>query len=92
VEARQGATFAVDAERPFVAALWQAWEEGRPEVEQRALLDAADSQSVRLVDVFKHCPAWRRLIVSPAHGVYRLPDWPPPPSTPSPAPEEPCTP
>lgn len=55
-----------------VRALWEAWREGQPDVSQRELLKAADSDGVRLVDLFRRNPAWNNLIVSVKQGYYRL--------------------
>ena len=55
-----------------VRRLWEAWESGRPEVDQSALLRAADSDSLRLVDLFRSHPAWNTLIVKAGPTLYRL--------------------
>jgi hypothetical protein len=59
-------------QRLIVARLWRAWEEGTPEVDQQTLLRAADSDCVRLVDLFRSCPGWRDLILHVEGGRYRL--------------------
>lgn len=56
-----------------VACLWNAAESGTHEVSQKDLLRTAESQAVRLVDVFKRSRAWGTLIVSTSLGFYRLP-------------------
>lgn len=59
-------------QRLVVKKLWEAWESGRPEVEQRALLAAAESECVRLHDLFRDHAAWGSLIVSPGRTLFRL--------------------
>lgn len=53
-------------------ALWQAALEGKPDIDQRALLRLANSTSGRVPDLFKKVPDWQKLIttVEPLH--YRL--------------------
>ena len=56
-----------------VAILWQAWENGAPDVSGAYLLEAVDSTATRLLDLFRRSPAWGRLIVRGAtKGTYRL--------------------
>lgn len=57
-----------------VARLWRAREEGEGPVGQRELLQAADSDCDRLVDLFKGSPSWGRLVVPLKDGTYRLPE------------------
>lgn len=53
--------------------LWEAWVNGTPDISGAALLEAADAQSSRLVDIFRNNLAWRTLIVPGAtKGTYRL--------------------
>src|SRR5262245_25510097 len=47
-----------------VKVLWGAWANGTPDVGDPTLLTAADCGSDRLVDVFKHNPAWGTMIVN----------------------------
>ncbi len=55
-----------------VARLWQAWRDGTHDVGQVELLQAADSDGVRLVDLFRGSSAWQTLICSGGRGIYRL--------------------
>lgn len=64
--------FLTPKQAKVVSVLWQAWEEGGEEIAQDVLLRAADSDGVRLVDLFKRSEAWGNLIVSPRPGFYRL--------------------
>lgn len=66
-------TFAA-AQSRIVERLWHAWQAGTPDVHQSRLLEDTDSESQRLVDLFKGHPAWGTLIISTAKGVYRLKD------------------
>jgi hypothetical protein len=59
-------------QRAVVARLWAAWEKGWPGINQQQLLRAADSDAVRLADLFKRCPAWGKMIVSIGPGLYSL--------------------
>ncbi len=52
--------------------LWEAWEDGTPDVGQETLLEAAGSSGNRLRDVFKDNPAWQALVVSASRGTFRL--------------------
>ena len=59
-----------------VAILWEARENGTPDLEGLTIVTQADVQQARLVDVFKgkgrmH-PAWKTMIVSQTKGDYRL--------------------
>ena len=49
-------------QRPVIAALWTAWQEGNPFLSQETLLELAESDSMRVRDVFKNHPAWGKLI------------------------------
>lgn len=55
-----------------VKVLWEAWQDGTHKVDQRQLLEAADSAGTRLRDLFARSPAWDRLIVHAGAGHYRL--------------------
>lgn len=55
-----------------VRQLWEAHGRGLPDVHQEQLLRGADSDGVRLVDLFKRHPAWQNLIISVKQGYYRL--------------------
>lgn len=58
-----------------VQLLWQAAEDGCPEVRGRTLLDAAGSESERLADLFKGNAAWQSMIVEgQQRGTFRLCD------------------
>ena len=66
-----------DKQREVVRVLWEAWQEGNPEVSQQTLLQAVDSDCTRLLDLFRRHPAWGQLVVQgEAAGTYRLPDLP----------------
>jgi hypothetical protein len=52
--------------------LWKDWQESGPGVAQRTLLEAADSDSIRLDDLFRRSSAWRTLIVRRRPGVFAL--------------------
>jgi hypothetical protein len=56
------------AQAAVVAVLWQAWENGTPDVGHRYLLDTAKLNNDRLLDVFKekgrNHPAWGSMIRS----------------------------
>ncbi len=47
----------------IVKILWEAWEAGAPEVGTDTLLEAADSKTSRLIDLFRGCSAWGTMIV-----------------------------
>jgi hypothetical protein len=59
-----------------VRLLWEAWENGVPDIHQATLLDRAGSECRQLRSLFKGHPAWGTLIVaSPlVKGAYRLND------------------
>ena len=46
-----------------VRAMWQAWEQGTPDVSDGYLLEVADSNADRLDLVFRGCAAWGTMIV-----------------------------
>jgi hypothetical protein len=53
--------------------LWEAWEQGTPDIGQETLLEASGSEGNRLADLFRSHPAWGRLIVPGAtRGSFRL--------------------
>lgn len=56
----------------IVHLLWDAFENGTPDVRQEALLDAAGSESANIIHLFKDHPAWGALITSRSKGTYRL--------------------
>lgn len=60
-----------------VRVLWERLEAGEPEVPEGELLNAADSDSCRLSDLFRRGPAWGELVVKVRAGVYRLAPLPP---------------
>src|SRR5262249_42282816 len=57
-----------EAQAAIVAALWQAWEDGTPDLGDRLLLQRARVNADRLPDVFKekgkYHPAWGTMIQS----------------------------
>lgn len=56
-----------------IEVLWEAWENGTPEVGNAKLIEAADSESKRLRGVFKNHPAWGSMIVAgKTKGSHRL--------------------
>lgn len=56
-----------------VRILWEAWEQGVPEMGQHAVLEAADSDQKRLDAVFAQHPAWGTMIVpGSTRGTFRL--------------------
>ena len=55
-----------------VRVLHAAAEAGQPWQNGKALLTAAGSRSLKMVDVFKSKPEWRELIQSDGRGNYRL--------------------
>ena len=60
--------------------LWEAWEQGTPEMAQQKILGDAGFSSERLVDVFRGHPSWGVLVVrGKTKGAYRLQE-PTPPS------------
>ncbi|MHC4167924.1 MAG: hypothetical protein ACYSWQ_13270 [Planctomycetota bacterium] len=57
----------------IVKQLWDAWENGTPDVGQDTLLETAGSESKRLVDVFKDHKTYRQVIgKGNTKGSYRL--------------------
>lgn len=56
-----------------VKLLWRAWEDKSGDLPGSVLLRAADSDCVRLVDLFKKSDAWQRLVLSTRRGLYHLP-------------------
>lgn len=71
-----GASYAFSpTQARVVAQLWEAWENGTPDVRQELLLSEAGSESDRLVDLFRDHEAWGKFIVSgEAKGTFRLAD------------------
>jgi hypothetical protein len=60
-------------QRVIVKLLFGAWRDGERDVRQDALLDAADSDSQRLRDVFRGHPAWGVMVTQGASGgLYRV--------------------
>jgi hypothetical protein len=64
-------------QRAVVGLLWEAWQDDADEVAQGDLLAAADSDSPRLYDLFKHHPdrplgAGRLIVPGATPGTYRL--------------------
>lgn len=57
----------------IVRQLWEAKERGEPGLRNETLLEGAGSESRRVLDVFKHHPAWGVMITCSA-GVCRLAD------------------
>lgn len=56
-----------------VKILWEAWENGTPEVGGDYLVENAGLQSSRLSDLFRGHPAWDKMLVQGGErGVYRL--------------------
>lgn len=57
------------AQRPVIALLWEANEDGYRHVSQDALLQEAESDCDRLRSLFSNSPAWGKLVVkSSLHG------------------------
>jgi hypothetical protein len=57
----------------IVKILWDEWEKKTPDVGQATLLEAVESQSDRLVDVFKGHKTYKQIIGSgETKGTYRL--------------------
>ncbi len=51
----------------------EAWEHGTPDLDQQTILNEADADSRRLVDVFRDHPAWNTMIKpGVTKGAYRL--------------------
>ena len=69
-----GTTYALTgSQAQVVKLLWQAWENGTPDVSGAALLEAADASSERLRDLFPRHAGWGTMIVSGGtRGTYRL--------------------
>lgn len=59
-------------QRVVIRLLWEAWEKGAPEVPQRTLLDAAESECDSLAELFKKHPAWGVLVTRAGPTIYRL--------------------
>lgn len=58
-----------------VGVLWRAWKAGTPELGQQTILEhpTVEAESDRLIDVFKQCPAWGKMIQKgTTSGAYRL--------------------
>src|SRR5262249_52852577 len=55
-----------------VKVLWEAWQNGTPDVGQETILEEAGSDSKRLQDLFKNHKTWRELITTVQKGSYRL--------------------
>jgi hypothetical protein len=45
-----------------VKVLWRNWDNGTPFIRQETILERAGAESQRLVDIFKHHPAWDTMI------------------------------
>jgi hypothetical protein len=60
------------AQAAVIACLWEAWEDGMPDLGQETILEKAGSESNRLRDVFKDHPAWGVVIVSRGKGIFGL--------------------
>lgn len=56
-----------------IKVLWDAWENGTPDVGDQTIIEAADASSLRLSVVFRDSPAWGTMI-RPGHtkGTHRL--------------------
>lgn len=57
----------------IIKALWRVKGVGAGEISGNDLLRVAESDTVRLSDLWKGSPAWRRLILSTRRGLYHLP-------------------
>jgi hypothetical protein len=56
-------------QRRIVAVLWTAWEQGTPDVSQKAVLEEAMSDSTNLRELFRGHAAWKTMIqCSSVHG------------------------
>ncbi len=56
-----------------VKVLWEAWNNGTPEVGQQTILETANLESARLKDLFKDHAAWGTMIVEGStNGAFRL--------------------
>ena len=51
------------AQAACIKVLWNAWKNGTPEVGDATILEAAESETARLSDVFRGHPAWGSMIV-----------------------------
>lgn len=49
-------------QRRVVAVLWQAWENGTPDVAERTILEEAESDSGNLRMLFRECAGWGTMI------------------------------
>jgi hypothetical protein len=47
-----------------VRVMWEAWDKGAPEVSGERILEEADYEGKRMVDLFKGHPAWNTMIVA----------------------------
>ena len=57
----------------MVRILWEAWEDGTPDVGQERLLEEAGSEANRIRDLFRGHPAWGALIgPGESRGAFRL--------------------
>ncbi len=57
----------------IVSVLWAAWKQGTPDVGDEHLMVHADAKTSRIVDIFRDCDAWGRMIVQGARkGTRRL--------------------
>jgi hypothetical protein len=62
-----------ERQAPVVKLLWDAWEDGAPDVGTATLLTAAGTTGDRLRDVFQDNEAWGTIIVpGTSRGTYRL--------------------
>lgn len=56
-----------------VRLLWESWQNGTPDVSDKTLIRAAESEAVLLRDVFKDHPAWGGMIAEGGtRGTHRL--------------------
>jgi hypothetical protein len=61
-----------------VRILWEAWENGTPDVRQETILTEIGSDANKLSDVFRDNPAWGSMIVPGGfRGTFRLAEAPP---------------
>ena len=69
----RGETFtSTPAQATVIGNLHKAHEQGIQWVATRDALNGADTASIRMSDVFKHSPAWKRLVIAGRPGQYRL--------------------
>jgi hypothetical protein len=61
-----------DAQAVCLQLLWEAWEQGTPELADRTLLNACQSDAGQLRDVFRDHGAWNTWIVPGPKGMHRL--------------------